>query len=78
VRHEFCCGQRKAPLDLTIIDEWARLKVLSRRNGWNLADNDLWIAATACARGCALVTCDGDQSRIAESSLEVLHLPVSR
>lgn len=70
-------GFLQIPLDLLIIDEWARLKVLSRRNGWNLADNDLWIAATASARGHALVTCDSDQARIEDSSLEVLHLPVS-
>ena len=63
------------PLDLTIIDEWARLKVLSRQNGWNVADNDLWIAATASARAHALVTCDADQARIADPALEVLHLP---
>lgn len=30
-------GFLQIPLDLLIIDEWARLKVLSRRNGWNLA-----------------------------------------
>ena len=65
------------PLDDTVIDEWARLKVLSRKNGWNVADNDLWIAATASARGHALVTCDGDQARIDDPSLEVLHLSVS-
>ena len=63
------------PLDLTIVDEWARLKVLSRQNGWNLADNDLWIAATASARVHVLVTCDADQARIADRALEVLHLP---
>ena len=70
-------GFLQIPLDLTIIDEWARLKVVSRQNGWNLADNDLWIAATASAREHPLVTCDGDQARIADPSLEVLHLPVS-
>ncbi len=64
------------PLDLTIIDEWARLKVLSRRNGWNVADNDLWIAATASARGQALLTCDADQARIDDPALEVVHLPL--
>lgn len=63
------------PLDLTVVDEWARLKVLSRQNGWNVADNDLWIAATASARGHALVTCDADQARIADPTLDVLHLP---
>jgi predicted nucleic acid-binding protein len=70
-------GFLQIPLDLTIIDEWARLKLVSRQNGWNLADNDLWIAATASTREHALVTCDGDQARIVDPSLEVLHLPVS-
>jgi tRNA(fMet)-specific endonuclease VapC len=70
-------GFLQLPLDLAIIDEWARLKVLSRQNGWNLADNDLWIAATASARGHALVTCDGDQARINDPGLEVVHLAVS-
>lgn len=70
-------GFLQVPLDLATLDEWARLKVLSRQHGWNLADNDLWIAATASARGHALVTCDGDQARIVDPSLEVLHLPVA-
>lgn len=63
------------PLDPTIVDEWARLRMLSKRNGWNVSDNDLWIAATATARGYPLVTCDGDQARITDASLEVVHLP---
>ena len=65
------------PLDATILEEWARLKLLSRQNGWNLADNDLWIAATASARRHALVTCDADQARIDDRRLEVIHLAVS-
>lgn len=68
----------QVPLDLRIVDEWARLKVLSRQNGWNIADNDLWIAATASTRVYALVTCDADQARIVDSKLEVLHLPAPR
>ncbi len=71
-------GFLQIPLDLTIVDEWARLKVLSRQNGWNVADNDLWIAATASARGHALVTCDADQARIDDPALEVVHLPAPR
>jgi predicted nucleic acid-binding protein len=71
-------GFLQIPLDLTIVDEWARLKVLSRLNGWNVADNDLWIAATASARGHALVTCDADQARIDDPALEVVHLPAPR
>lgn len=64
------------PLDLEIVDDWARLKVLSRRSSWNVADNDLWIAATASARGHALLTCDADQARIDDPALEVVHLPL--
>lgn len=68
-------GFLQIPLDPTTLDEWARLKVLSRQNGWNVGDNDLWIAATASALGHALVTCDADQARIVGTKLEVLHLP---
>jgi len=68
-------GFLQIPLDPSIVDEWARLRVLSRQNGWNVGDNDLWIAATASARCYALVTCDADQARIIDSKLEVLHLP---
>lgn len=63
------------PLDSSILDEWARLRSLSERSGWNVADNDLWIAATASTRGYPLVTCDSDQARISDPSLTVLHLP---
>jgi predicted nucleic acid-binding protein len=65
------------PLDPTVIDEWARLKDLSHRNGWNVTDNDLWIAATAAARSHPLLTCDKDQARIDDSALEVVYLPMS-
>jgi predicted nucleic acid-binding protein len=65
------------PLDSTILDEWARLKVLSRKKGWNLADNDLWIAATASAHRHALITCDADQARIDDPRLEVVYLSLS-
>lgn len=62
------------PLDGMILDEWARLKHLSRQSGWNIADNDLWIAATACTRSYPLVTCDSDQARINDPSLTVIQL----
>lgn len=71
-------GFLQIPLDLMIVNEWARLKVLSRQNGWNVADNDLWIAGTGSARGHALVTCDADQARIDDPALEVVHLPAPR
>lgn len=62
------------PLDLTILDEWARLRHLGEESGWNISDNDLWIAATAATRGYPLVTCDSDQARIADPGLTVIHL----
>ena len=68
----------RVPLDEAILDEWARLRDLSERSGWNITDNDLWIAATASARGYPLVTCDSDQARIADPSLAILHLPPPR
>lgn len=68
-------GFLQIPLDASILDEWARLRLLSKRSGWNVGDNDLWIAATASARGYPLVTCDADQARIADSQLDVVHLP---
>lgn len=62
------------PLDPTVLDEWARLRLLSKGNGWNVGDNDLWIAATASTRRWALVTCDSDQARIVDAAVEIIHL----
>jgi predicted nucleic acid-binding protein len=45
------------------------------RSGWNIADNDLWIAATASTRGYPLLTCDSDQARISDPGVTVIHLP---
>jgi predicted nucleic acid-binding protein len=70
-------GFLQVPLDHTVLDEWGRLRLLSKQNGWNLADNDLWIAATASARQHALVTCDADQARIDDPRLEVIHLSLT-
>lgn len=46
------------PLDLTVVDECARLRATCRAAGVVVPDNDLWIAATANARGWPLVSCD--------------------
>lgn len=70
-------GFAHAPLDPAVLDEWARLKLASTTGAWNVADNDLWIAATATSRGWPLVTCDADQRRIDDAELEVLYLPRS-
>lgn len=65
------------PLDLEVVSEWARLKHLSDASGWNVGDNDLWIAATATARSIPLATCDRDHNRIEDERLEILYLPRS-
>lgn len=46
------------PLDMAIVNEWARLKALCRSNGTTTPHNDLWIAATANTRGWPLASCD--------------------
>jgi len=35
------CLLRQIPLDAAVLDEWARLKDLSHRHGWNVTDDDL-------------------------------------
>lgn len=64
-------------LDMSVVDEWGRLRHLSNANAWNVGDNDLWIAATASSRSLGLVTCDRDQERIKDPALEVIYLPVA-
>lgn len=63
------------PLDVAILTEWARLKHKSVDSGWNIGDNDLWIAATAAARSLPLATCDRDHGRIEDERVEILYLP---
>lgn len=46
------------PLDMASVDECARLRALSRGRGITVPDNDIWIVATANARGWPLVSCD--------------------
>ncbi|MGA8744578.1 MAG: PIN domain-containing protein [Solirubrobacterales bacterium] len=66
----------QVPLDYPDLDEWARLKDLSKRTGIAISDNDLWIAATASTRDCPLVTCDRDQERLEPHlSVPVIYLP---
>ena len=65
------------PVDRATLDEWSRLSAANKSGGWNISDNDLWIAATAIAHGLPLATSDGDHHRIAEQSLELLFYPVA-
>jgi predicted nucleic acid-binding protein len=63
------------PLDEDILSEYATMHAWSVR-GHHTPHNDLWIAATAIARGFPLVSCDAHFERIAEAhELEHIFLP---
>jgi predicted nucleic acid-binding protein len=63
------------PLDEDILNEYASLHAWSLR-GHVTPHNDMWIAATAIARGFPLVSCDEHFERMAEShDLEHIYLP---
>ena len=48
------------PVDDTVAEAWARLRVLLRDAGQRMPVNDSWIAATAMAHGVPVVTQDAD------------------
>jgi predicted nucleic acid-binding protein len=48
----------RVPLDMAIVDEFARLSAACILSGANLPDNNVWIAATATVRGCTVVSTD--------------------
>lgn len=63
------------PLDNRVLDEYARLHAWSLR-GHLTPHNDLWIAATAIARGLPLVSCDKHFKDIAlDTTLDQIYLP---
>ena len=63
------------PLDEDILNEYAALHAWSSR-GHKTPHNDMWIAATAIARGFPLVSCDEHFEKIAEThELEHIYLP---
>ncbi len=43
-----------------VLDKYGEIRVLSRKNGFSLGDNDAWIAAAAAATGAVLLTGDRD------------------
>lgn len=60
------------PIDDEVAGAWARLRVLLRDARVQMPVNDSWIAATAMARGLALVTQDGDHQAL--PGLEVVRV----
>ena len=53
------------PVDESVADAWARLRILLRDHGLRMPINDSWIAATALALGVPIVTQDADYPELA-------------
>jgi predicted nucleic acid-binding protein len=65
----------RVPLDDEVLHEYVTLHAWSRR-GHATPHNDLWIAATALARGVPLVSCDRHFEGVAaDHPLEHIYLP---
>ena len=56
---------RPIPVDESVADAWARLRILLRDHGLRMPINDSWIAATALALGVPIVTQDADYLELA-------------
>jgi tRNA(fMet)-specific endonuclease VapC len=52
------------PIPEAVGEIYADIKCEAERKGTCLEENDLWIAATARARGAVLVSSDGDFRRV--------------
>ena len=50
-----------------VLEAYARFDALQIRRGWNMTENDLWIAATASASGAVLITTDKDFDHLHEA-----------
>lgn len=63
------------PIDMSVADEWARLRLALATLGRRVNVNDSWIAATALAHDVPVVTQDADFDVLAEiSDLRVITL----
>ena len=52
------------PIDESVADRWATLRLRLRDSGQRMPANDSWIAATAMALGIPVVTQDADYVRV--------------
>jgi predicted nucleic acid-binding protein len=57
------------PIDQSVAEEWARLRVLLRDSQQRMPVNDSWIAATAMALAVPVVTQDDDFPVVADLSV---------
>jgi predicted nucleic acid-binding protein len=64
----------QVPLDPEVLAKYVDLRAVYRRQ---MNDNDLWIAATAMARGWPLVACDLDFCKL-RSDLDLIYLPSAK
>ena len=53
------------PVDESVADAWARLRVRLRDHGLRMPVNDSWIGATALALGVPIITQDADYLELA-------------
>ena len=60
------------PVDESVADAWARLRILLRENSLRMPVNDSWIAATAIALGVPVLTQDDDYVQL--PGLEVIRI----
>lgn len=60
------------PIDVEVVNAWARLRVALRDSGGRMALNDSWIAATAMALDVPVVT--QDDAFVAVANLTVVHV----
>jgi len=60
------------PIDQSVAESWAHLRILLREAGLRMQVNASWIAATALAHGLPVVTQDADYVSLAE--LEVIRV----
>jgi tRNA(fMet)-specific endonuclease VapC len=59
-----------------VLDCYAEMTAASASGGWNLGDNDRWIAATASATEALLLTTDQDFSRVDSPPLRCVVIPI--
>jgi predicted nucleic acid-binding protein len=57
---EYVLGLYLLPIDATVAEAWALLRVTLRDSGRRMKANDAWIAATAMAHNLPVVTQDRD------------------
>lgn len=63
---------RPFPVDESVAESWARLRLALRDSGSRMPVNDSWIAATAMALGVPVVTQDSDYAEV--PGLDVIHV----